>query len=50
MGSSRRAPATGRAVEVVVCNIIEAQDGRIVREREYFDGLSIMRQLGIIDD
>ena len=43
-------PATGRTVEVVVCNIIEAQDGRIVREREYFDGLSVMRQLGVIDD
>ncbi len=43
-------PATGRAVEVFVCNIIEVQDGRIVREREYFDGLSVMRQLGVIDD
>ncbi|MGH2577930.1 MAG: ester cyclase [Actinomycetota bacterium] len=43
-------PATGRAVEVVVCNVVEAQDGLIVREREYFDGLSIMRQLGIIED
>ena len=43
-------PATGRSVEVVVCNIVEAQDGLIVREREYFDSLSIMRQLGVIED
>ncbi len=43
-------PATGRTVEVLVCNVVEAQDGQIIREREYFDGLSIMRQLGIIDD
>jgi steroid delta-isomerase-like uncharacterized protein len=43
-------PATGRAVEVLVCNVVEAQDGQIIREREYFDGPSIMRQLGIIED
>jgi steroid delta-isomerase-like uncharacterized protein len=43
-------PATGRTVEVVVCNVVEAQDGLIVREREYFDALSIMRQLGVIQD
>lgn len=43
-------PATGRAVEVVVCNIVEAQDGQVVREREYYDSLSIMRQLGVIED
>jgi steroid delta-isomerase-like uncharacterized protein len=43
-------PATGRAVEVVVCNVVEIADGLIIREREYYDGLSIMRQLGVIDD
>lgn len=43
-------PATGRTVEVVVCNIVEAQDGLIIREREYYDSLSIMRQLGVIED
>jgi steroid delta-isomerase-like uncharacterized protein len=43
-------PATGRSVEVVVCNIVEAQDGLIVREREYYDSLSIMRQLGVFED
>ncbi len=42
-------PPTGRLVEVVVCNVVEAQDGLIVREREYYDSLSIMRQLGVID-
>ena len=43
-------PATGRAVEVAVCNVVEVQDGLIVREREYYDGLAIMRQLGVIED
>lgn len=42
-------PGTGRTVEVVGCNIIEARDGKVYREREYFDGLSIMQQLGVID-
>ncbi len=35
---------------MVICNIVEAQDGLIVREREYYDSLSIMRQLGVIED
>ena len=43
-------PATGRAVEIVVCNVIEVQDGLIVREREYYDGVSLLRQLGILED
>lgn len=42
-------PPTGRRVEVVVCNIIETQDGKIYREREYYDGLSLMQQLGVIE-
>ena len=41
-------PATGRAVEVTVCNIVEVKDGQIIRERDYFDALSMMQQLGVI--
>lgn len=40
--------ATGKKISVVVCNIIEEQDGKIVREREYFDQYSFMQQLGVI--
>jgi steroid delta-isomerase-like uncharacterized protein len=40
-------PATGRQVEVVVCNVIEVRDGKIYREREYYDALSMMQQLGV---
>jgi steroid delta-isomerase-like uncharacterized protein len=40
---------TGRAVEVVLCNVVEVREGRIRRERDYFDGLSLMRQLGVAD-
>lgn len=42
-------PATGRSIEVVACNVIEVQDGLILREREYFDTFSIMRRLGVLD-
>jgi steroid delta-isomerase-like uncharacterized protein len=40
-------PATGREVAVLVCNIIEARDGKVYREREYYDRLAIMEQLGV---
>lgn len=39
---------TGRAVEVVICNVIEARDGRILREREYSDTMSLLVQLGVV--
>jgi predicted ester cyclase len=39
-------PATGRAIEVVACNIVEVADGRIVRERESFDVASIRGSSG----
>lgn len=39
---------TGAPVEVAVCNIVEIREGKIRREREYFDQLSLMQQLGVI--
>jgi predicted ester cyclase len=41
---------TGKAVEVVVCNIIDVKDGKVYREREYFNALSMMQQLGVIPE
>jgi len=38
---------TGKAVEVVGCNVIEAENGKIVRERDYYDVMSVMQQLGV---
>ena len=43
-------PATGRSIEVPVCNVIEARDGRVVREREYYDAMAIMQQLGVVPE
>ena len=42
-------PATGRSVEVKVCNICEIADGQIVREREYWDSASLLKQLGVLE-
>ena len=39
---------TGKSVELRVCNIIEARDGKIFRAREYMDLLSLMTQLGAV--
>lgn len=43
-------PATGRRIEVLVCNVIEVEHGKIVREREYFDSMSLIDQLGPTGD
>ncbi len=39
---------TGKGVEIFVCNVLEVRDDKILHEREYFDALSVMRQLGVI--
>ena len=42
-------PATGRACEIKVCNICDIADGKIVREREYWDSATLLKQLGVMD-
>jgi steroid delta-isomerase-like uncharacterized protein len=41
-------PATGKSIEIVVCDVIEVRDGKIYREREYYDEMSLMKQLGLM--
>jgi steroid delta-isomerase-like uncharacterized protein len=38
---------TNRQIEMPICNIIEMRDGKIYAEREYFDTLFMMQQLGV---
>ena len=38
---------TNRQVALPICNIIEVRDGKIFAEREYFDTLFMMQQLGV---
>jgi len=40
-------PPTGRPVEINICNVMELRDGKIYREREYMDRLTMLEQLGI---
>ncbi len=42
-------PPTGRRAEVVGCNVVEIRDGKIHRERDYFDTMALMRQLGLAE-
>ncbi len=42
-------PPTGRQLEGVGCNVVEVRDGKIHRERDYYDTLALMRQLGVAE-
>jgi len=39
---------TGRKMELPVCMLIEARDGKIYAEREYMDMMHMMVQLGVV--
>jgi steroid delta-isomerase-like uncharacterized protein len=39
---------TGRSVETNMCNVMEFREGKIYREREYFDRLAMLEQLGVV--
>ena len=38
---------TNRKIAMPVCNITEFRDGKIYAEREYFDAMYLMQQLGV---
>ncbi|WP_019807662.1 ester cyclase [Saccharomonospora halophila] len=40
-------PATGKRIREPYCNVIEVRDGKVYRERDYFDNLHLMHQLGV---
>jgi steroid delta-isomerase-like uncharacterized protein len=42
-------PATAKGIEVVACSVVEVRDGRIVEERDYYDTLALMTQLGVAE-
>ena len=39
--------ATGRPIELLVCNIAEMREGKVVSEHEYFDSATMWAQLGV---
>ncbi len=38
-------PATGKPVDIRVCNVIEIREGKVYREREYMDMAAMMAQI-----
>jgi steroid delta-isomerase-like uncharacterized protein len=47
-GDLRGIAPTNKSVELRMANIVELREGKIYREREYFDMLSMMVQLGAV--
>ena len=43
-------PATGRSVTLQLCDVMEFKDGKVYRQRTYFDTGSMMAQLGLAAD
>jgi len=41
---------TGKSIDIRVCNVMDIRDGKIHKEREYFDALTMMAQLGVVKD
>lgn len=41
-------PATGKSIDVNVIDVITVRDGKVLSEREYYDQLGMMQQLGVI--
>jgi steroid delta-isomerase-like uncharacterized protein len=43
-------PATGKSLTLKLCDVLEFRDGKIVRQRSYFDSGSMMAQLGLLPE
>jgi steroid delta-isomerase-like uncharacterized protein len=43
-------PATGKSVTVKVVDVVTVRDGKVLGEREYYDQLGMMQQLGVIPE
>ncbi len=41
-------PATGKKISVNVIDVVAVKDGKVIGEREYYDQLGMMQQLGVI--
>jgi steroid delta-isomerase-like uncharacterized protein len=38
---------TGKTMEVAGCSVIEVRNGKIVQERDYYDNMAFLTQLGV---
>ena len=46
-GPAGSIPATGRAVTLKLCDVLEISQGMVTSQRTYFDTASLMSQLGV---
>lgn len=42
-------PPSGRKMEIRYCSVMRVKDGKVVEGRDYYDSVSIARQLGLVD-
>ena len=43
-------PATGKSLTLKLCDVLEFRDGKVARQRSYFDSGSMMAQLGLLPE
>jgi steroid delta-isomerase-like uncharacterized protein len=43
-------PATGRSLELKLCDVYEFRNGKVQAQRTYFDTASLMQQLGLMPE
>ncbi len=43
-------PPTGRQLTLTLCDVIEFEEGKVKRQRSYFDSGSMMAQLGLLPE
>jgi steroid delta-isomerase-like uncharacterized protein len=43
-------PPTGRRMQMKLCDVMEIEDGKVIRYRSYFDAASMMQQLGLTSE
>lgn len=48
LGPLEDLPPTGRSVAVVACSVLEAAEGHIRRESDYYDGTALLAQLDML--
>jgi ketosteroid isomerase-like protein len=41
---------TGKEMELHFCSVIKVRDGKIVEERDYYDAMTIVTQLGLMPE
>jgi ketosteroid isomerase-like protein len=41
---------TGKEMELNFCSVVKVQNGKIVEERDYYDAMTIVTQLGLMPE